>query len=472
MNNLTDHLTATRPDVEQRFTELLAIPSVSTDPQHAPDLAAACRFAADHLTASGLTATIHETEGHPLVLAHSTPDQVANPQAPTVLFYGHLDVQPAALSDGWSNDPFNPTLLDGKVYARGASDDKAGVLSFLEALRAYHDTNTPLPGPVTVLLECEEEIGSPSLPAFLEQHQSELTADIVVICDTTMWDYPIKPTDGEAFRGISRPPDIAITTALRGLAYFDLVLQGPDRDLHSGVYGGALANPANALTRILGQLHDNQHRIAIPGFYDDVLPAPDHGWQHLNFDADAFTQEVGLPPSGEADLPTLVRRWARPSCDINGLSSGFQGPGAKTVIASTANAKVSFRLAPGQDPHRIETLFRDWLNTHDLHGCTLTVTTHGLAYPVNTPTDSPYLQPAIDAARDTTGRPAVLVQEGASIPVVADFKRILGIDSLLIGFGLNSDNIHAPDEHIDLDRLHLGTATLVRLLEHTAALAP
>ncbi|MEM1213719.1 MAG: M20/M25/M40 family metallo-hydrolase [Planctomycetota bacterium] len=466
MNTLADHLTAARPEIEQRFAQLLAIPSVSTDPQHAPDLAAACRLAADHLAASGLTATIHDTAGHPLVLAHSTPDQVANPDAPRVLFYGHLDVQPAAPDDGWSTDPFDPTLLDGKVFARGASDDKAGVLSFLEALRAYYDTDTPLPCPVTVLLECEEEIGSPSLPEFLEAHKAELAADVVVICDTTMWDYPSAEAESQ------RPPDVAITTALRGLAYFDLVLQGPDRDLHSGVYGGALANPANVLTRILGKLQDDDLRIAIPGFYDDVLPAPDHGWQHLDFDADAFTQDVGLPPSGEADLPTLVRRWARPSCDINGLNSGFQSPGAKTVIPSTANAKVSFRLAPGQDPHRIEKLFRNWLDAQDLHGCQLTVTTHGLAHPTHTPDDCPYLQPAIDAARDTTGRPAVLVQEGASIPVVADFKRILGIDSLLIGFGLNSDNIHAPDEHIHLDRLHLGTATLVRLLEHTATLAP
>ncbi|MEM6393162.1 MAG: M20/M25/M40 family metallo-hydrolase [Planctomycetota bacterium] len=469
MNNLTDHLTATRPDVEQRFVELLAIPSVSTEAAHEVDLAAACRFAVDHLTASGLTATIHETDGHPLVLAHSTPDQTKNPDASTVLFYGHLDVQPASLNDGWTADPFTPTRRDNRVFARGASDDKAGVLSFLEALRAYQDTGTPLPCSVTILLECEEEIGSPSLPAFLEAHRDELAADVVVICDTTMWDYPILP---DTKTNSQQPPDIAITTALRGLAYFDLVLQGPDRDLHSGVYGGALANPANVLTRILGQLHDDDLRIAIPDFYNDVLPAPDHGWQHLNFDADAFTQDVGLPPSGEANLPTLVRRWARPSCDINGLNAGFQGAGAKTVIPSTANAKVSFRLAPGQDPDRIETLFRDWLNTFDLHGCRLTVTTHGLAHPVSTPTDSPHVQAAIDAARDTTGRPAVLVQEGASIPVVADFQQTLGVDSVLIGFGLNSDNIHAPDEHIDLDRLHLGTATLTALLQHLAAVSP
>lgn len=450
-----------------RFRDLLSIPSVSTSREHRGDVDRAASWAVDHLSMSGLEAEVRQTAGLPVVLAKSKPQAVADPDAPVVLFYGHLDVQPADPVELWTSPPFEPTLRDGKIFARGASDDKAGVLSFLETLRAYHESKTPLPGPIVVLLECEEEIGSPSLPAFLKEHRDELAADVAVVCDTTMWD----STPGEA-------PRVAITTSLRGLLYLDLELQGPTRDLHSGVYGGSIANPATQLTRVLGSLITDDQVIAIPGFYDQVAPPPPHGWAHLDFDAEAFCRDVGLPPFGAAldAVPlersgasnqvdeTLIRRWALPALDVNGLHAGYTGEGAKTVIPSVARAKVSVRLAPGMDPEHTQQLLVDWLESRDVGGCTWKITKHTSAHPGMVSEDSPWVQAAVKGIAQGAGHEPVLVAEGATIPVVADFAEHLNIDTLLIGFGLNSDNIHSPNEHIAIDRLHLGSRALTALL--------
>jgi len=367
-------------------------------------------------------------------------------------------IQRSPFGGGPPPPPFEPTVRDGRVYARGASDDKGQVLCFIEALRAYLATGQKLPCPVTLLIEGEEECGSVTLPVVLDKHKDLLQADLCVVSDTSMWEGKHGQTP-------------SITYALRGLVYFDLKLHGPSRDLHSGVYGGTLASPATVLARVLGKLFDDDNRIAIPGFYDDVAPPEDEEralWEQLGFDEQAFLDGVGAEPFGEAGFSTLARRWARPSCDINGLYGGYGGAGAKTVIASFAGAKVSFRIPANMDPRKVAKQFTDWIHAHDVAGCRWELTSHGEAWPVATPLDSPYVAAARRAIEAAAGRPAALIREGATIPIVADFQKTLGLDTLLIGFGLEGDNIHSPDEHFGLDRFHLGCRTNARLLSQIA----
>lgn len=443
----------------RRLVEFCSIASVGTNPEFAEHMPVAAKWVADHLRASGLDAEICQTGGWPAIVATTRPQQVANPDAPRVLFYGHYDVQPADPIELWNHDPFGPTIAEGAdgpaLFARGASDDKGQVACFLEALRAYHDTGEKFPGPVTLIIEGEEEGGSENLAPFVEANAQRLAADICIVCDTSMWD----------------PNTPAITYGLRGMVYFDVKLHGPSRDLHSGVYGGTLANPATMLTHILGKLVDDNHRISIPGFYDDVVQTTDEEfeqWSSLKFDDVAFTASVGATPFGEGGYNTLERRWARPSCDINGLYGGYMQHGAKTVIPSFAGAKVSFRLPPNMDPHKVAKQFTDWLESQQTGGCRWELTNFGEAWPVMTPTDSPYLQAASQAIEAVRHQPPALVREGATIPVVADFKRILNLDTLLIGFGLNSDNIHSPNEHFGLDRFLFGQQALALTLQHIA----
>ena len=440
----------------ERLQQWLAIPSVSTDPAHADDIAAAAAFARDALAGAGLTATIEPTDGHPIVFGR-TPDDQIDPDRPTVLFYGHYDVQPADPIDRWTTPPFEPTVRDGELFARGASDDKGQVACFLEALSAFAATDQLLPVNVKGLIEGEEEIGSPNLEPFLAGHREQLAADVVVVSDTTMWN----------------EQTIAITYGLRGLLYFDLKLHGPDRDLHSGMYGGIVPNPAVLITRVLGQLFDDENRVTIDGFYDNVRPLDDEEracWEALDFDpARDCLNPIGVnAPFGEAGFSTLERKWARPSCDINGLYGGYGGEGAKTVIPATAGAKVSFRLAADQDPADIADKFRDWLKQFDVGDCRWEITEHGRARPVFVPTDTPWMDAARTACEKASGRPPALVREGATIPVIATFQQILGVDSLLIGFGLPEDAIHSPNEKIALERFHLGSQTHVHLLEELA----
>lgn len=438
-----------------RLKALLAIPSVSTDPAYQPHIARAAEWLVRQLRELGLDAHIHSTPGHPVVIGR-TPGDAAPAGAPRVLFYGHYDVQPPDPVDKWESPPFEPTVRDGALHARGASDDKGQVCCFLEALRAWRAAHGGPPCHVTVMLEGEEECGSANLAPFMQAKADLLRADVAVICDTTMWD----------------DTTVAITYGLRGLLYYDIQLHGPSRDLHSGVFGGAVANPANVLARVLGELMDDNHRVTVPGFYDDVLPVTDDEkarWSALGFDEAAYLRKVGIDqPHGEAGYSALERRWARPSCDVNGLYGGYSGEGAKTIIPSFAGAKVSFRLAANQDPAKIERAFEAWLHSRDTEGCRWKLTPHGQASPVIVPTDSAYIAAAQRAAAATSGKPPVLVREGGTIPVVADLKQVLGIDSLLIGFGRNDDRIHAPNEKFNLANFTLGCRTAAALLGELA----
>ena len=439
-----------------RLTQLLAIPSISTDPAYAEHVARGAEWVAQALRDVGLEAGLHATDGHPVVIGRSAP--VAD--TPHVLFYGHYDVQPPDPLDAWTSPPFEPSVRDGDLYARGASDDKGPVCAFIEALRAWHAVNGGPPVNVTVLIEGEEEGGSINTGRFVTQHKDQLVADpantVALISDTTMWD----------------ADTIAITYGLRGVLFFDVTLHGPKRDVHSGIYGGILANPANVLLRVLGGLFDDDNRVTIPGFYDHV-PAPTAEerarWAALGFDEHQYLAEVGVEqPFGEAGYTTLERKWARPSCDISGIYGGYGGQGAKTIIPASAGAKVSFRLAPDQDPVTIAAAFRRWLESHDTGGCRWQIDELGRAHPVVVPTDSPQLAATCRAIEAVTGRPPALVREGATIPIVADFKNALGIDSLLVGFGLESDRLHSPNEKFALDRYHLAARTHATILAELA----
>lgn len=447
-----------------RLSELLAIASVSTDPAYKGEIEKGAAWVAAQLNELGLETKIHETGGHPAVVATSRDEAVANPGAPRVLFYGHYDVQPPDPLELWDTPPFEPTVRDGKLFARGSSDDKGQVMCFIEALRGWKQGSPDgkLPCPVTVLIEGEEECGSENLPPFVEANKELLQADIAVVSDTAMWSGP----DGYV---------PAITYALRGLLYFDIQLHGPKRDLHSGVFGGTLPNPATILTRIVGNLFDDDHCVVIPGYYDDVLVLSDEerdSWASLGFDERAYLDEIGVAePYGESGYSTLERRWCRPACDVNGIYGGYMGEGAKTVIPTFAGAKVSFRLAANQDAEKIAASFEGWLRSQPTHGLTWKITSHGMARPVAVSTDSPFIAAAKQGIEAASGRSPVLIREGATIPIVADFKSLLGIDTLLIGFGQHDDALHSPNEKFELANFALGCRTHASLLAQIGALS-
>jgi acetylornithine deacetylase/succinyl-diaminopimelate desuccinylase-like protein len=448
-----DHIRATRAEAHARLMDFLTIPSVSAQPAHADDCRRAAAWASRELDGIGFSTRIVETQGHPVVLAqHPGPGG----DAPHLLYYGHYDVQPAEPLELWTSPPFAPAIVEGrhgpKVVARGAVDDKGQVAMWLEALRAWHQVGGGPPARITVVLEGEEEVGSPNLETFLHAHADELRSDVAIISDTGMWD-------------IDTP---AITTRLRGLVYAELRVRGPSRDLHSGLFGGSALNPINALTTILGTLHDDRGRVQLPGFYDGVAearPAEAADWDRLGFDEGEFLSEIGLAvPAGERGRLGLDRMWARPTADINGIWGGYAGPGAKTVIASEAGAKVSFRLVAGQDPAKILEGFRQHVASHapaDLH---TEIETFGMAPGFEVASGNAWVEKARTILADEYGRPAVLIGSGGSIPVVESLRRILGLDTLLMGFGLPDDQVHSPNEKFDLRCLDHGTNAHARLL--------
>ncbi len=464
-----DRLDAGLDAATARLLEFLRIPSVSAQRDHDPDCARAAEWVRAQLAAIGFEAGVHETPGQPIVLAHHAGIGGAGNDGagsggpgsgPHLLFYGHYDVQPAEPLEPWTSPPFEPVVVDGphgpRVVARGAVDDKGQSLMWLEALRAWHDVAGGPPSRVTVLLEGEEEVGSPNLEAFLVAHRARLAADVAVISDTGMWD-------------IDTP---AITTRLRGLAYTQLTVRGPSRDLHSGMYGGSAPNPIAALARILGGLHEADGRVAVPGFYDGVAepdPAQLAEWRSLGFDEAAFLGGIGVaPPAGRQDgergRGALERLWARPTAEINGIWGGYQGPGSKTVIPAEAGAKVSFRLVPGQDPDRIVALFRSFVAGRAPAGVSVEVEAYSGSPGFEVASSSRWVTAARDALADEFGRPAVLIGCGGSIPVVEQLRRVLGIDSLLAGFGLEDDQVHGPNEKFELRCLHAGMRSHARLL--------
>jgi acetylornithine deacetylase/succinyl-diaminopimelate desuccinylase-like protein len=383
-------------------------------------------------------------------------DRTAPEGAPHLLYYGHYDVQPADPLELWDSPPFEPAIVDGphgpRVVARGAVDDKGQVMTFIEALRAWKAVHGALPVRVTVFLEGEEESSSKSLEPFLLANREELRADVCVISDTGMID-------------VDKP---AITYMLRGLAYAEVTLHGPSHDLHSGMYGGAVVNPVNALCRILAGLHDEAGRVLIPGFYDEVreiAPAEAEAWRGIGFDEQAFLKSAGFATStGETGRSVLERVWSRPTCDVNGIWGGYTGEGSKTVIAAKASAKLSCRLVPDQDPARVMAGLKRFFTERVPPGCRLDFVEMGTGAAIRVPTDSPFLDAARAAAEEVFGVPPVLIGCGGSIPVVASMKRILGLDTLLVGFGLDDDRVHSPNEKFELVCYRRGIETHAAML--------
>ena len=439
---------------QQILFELLRIPSISAQPAHAGDCAAAADWWRDQLTGLGFRTDIRPTAGHPVVVGHY--DGPAGYTGPHVLFYGHYDVQPVDPLDLWTHPPFEPQLVDGprgkRIVARGAVDDKGQTVMFLEALRAWHTATGTIPARITVLIVGEEEVGSVNLEPFLKAHQQDLAADLALISDTGMWD-------------VDTP---AITTRLRGMCYAQVTLKAANKDLHSGIFGGSALNPINALTKILGDLQDENGRIQLPGFYDSVLPvtnAQRAQWDSLGFDESAFLRSIGLStPVGERGYSGLERLWARPTADINGIWGGYTGAGAKTVIASEASAKVSFRLVANQDPDAVFAQFQHFVTDRLLPGAVAAFANFSSAPGIEVNVDSPWVRAATTVLGEEYGKPAVLIGCGGSIPVVTSLRTVLGIDSLLMGFGLDDDQVHSPNEKFELRCFHHGIRSHVRLL--------
>ena len=433
--------------------EFLSIPSVSTKPEHKGDMVRCATWLADQLNAGGMRAQVRPTGGHPVVLAKNEH----KPGRPTVLLYGHYDVQPPEPLDLWTTPPFEPTVRDNAIYARGAADDKGQVWCHAEAILAWQ-AHGGLPVNLTMLIEGEEEIGSDHLESFVRQNKGELKADVAVISDTNQF-----------AKGLP-----AITYGLRGLCYMEVFLTGPAYDLHSGMFGGSVPNPANVLCELLATLHDKDGRVNIPGFYDDVAaltPAEREMWRKLPFDEAGFFRDLGLPHgTGESGFSVLEQRWARPTLDVNGLTSGYQGAGAKTVIPSKASAKVSMRLVPNQDPAKIQAAFERTLRERCPKNVKIEFAQHGAGPAAITPIDSKAVALASEALEVGFGAKPTLMREGGSIPVVGLIKRELGIDTLLVGFGLPDDRVHSPNEKFDLDALYGGMRTAAALYAKLSAL--
>ncbi|HVY17769.1 MAG TPA: dipeptidase [Rhodopila sp.] len=459
LSAVLDHADAGLPASRDRLFDLLRIPSISAQPQHAADCGRAAAWWRDQLTGLGFEASVRPTAGHPVVVGHHPGP--AGYKGPHVLFYGHYDVQPVDPVSLWHSPPFDPQLVDGprgkRYVARGAVDDKGQTMMFLEALRAWHDAGGGIPVRVTVLIEGEEEVGSVNLDAFLAANKAELKADLALISDTGMWD--------------AETP--AITTRLRGMTYAEVTLKAANRDLHSGLFGGSALNPINALTKILGDLQDETGRIQLPGFYDNVKPvsnAQRAQWDALGFDEGAFLGGIGLAtPVGERGYAALERLWARPTADINGIWGGYTGDGSKTVIASEASAKVSFRLVPNQDPDEVMAQFKQFVQDRLPPGATVTFQAFSRAPGIEVNVDSPHVRAAQAALAEEYGKPAVLMGSGGSIPVVTSLRTILGLDSLLIGFGLDDDQVHSPNEKFEEVCFHHGIRSHIRLLGKFAA---
>ncbi len=453
-DKVLSRLTATEAAAQARWLDWLRIPSVSAQPAHAADCRRAAEFARSELEALGFQATLRETQGHPVVVAHHPGPPGGS--GPHLLYYGHYDVQPADPLELWHSPPFEPVVTEGphgpRVVARGAVDDKGQVSMWLAAFRAWFEETGSMPVRITAIIEGEEEIGSENLEHFLASNRAELAADVAIVSDTDMWD-------------IDTP---AICTSLRGLVYMQVDLQAAGRDLHSGMFGGSALNPINALTRALGALHDAEGRVQLDGFYDGVAEVSREQaaqWATLGFDEGAFLGGIGLSvPAGQRNRGGLERLWARPTADINGIWGGYAGAGSKTVIAATAGAKVSFRLVPGQQPERIAEAFRAFMRARVPADAKLGFQTFGQAPGMAVAQDAPVIAAARRALADEFGRPAVLIGGGGSIPVVEAFKRLLGLDTLLMGFGLNDDQIHSPNEKFEVRCFRHGTRSHVRLL--------
>ncbi len=440
MEDIYQYLDDHRATFEDDLCELLRIPSISADSQHREDMRQAASWMVRQFESLGLSTECVETAGHPIVYAES-PSMAG---APTVLVYGHYDVQPPDPLGEWISPPFEPTIRQGNVYARGATDDKGQMLTHVKSAQAWLKTVGKLPVQLKFLIEGEEEVGSEHIGMFLEERRQQLACDVVVISDTSQF-------------GPGQP---AITYGLRGIAYYELRLKGPLQDLHSGTFGGAVINPLNTLAKLLAALTDEQGRIQIPGFYEDVVALTElerQQFANLPFSESQFMRQIGVAGvAGEAGFTTLERRWARPTCDVHGLWGGYQGEGAKTVLPCRAGAKFSFRLVPNQDPRKISVALEAFLRSRCPAGIELElIDLHG-APGVLVPLDNPYMAAAAAAIERGFGKAPVFIREGGSIPIVNAFAEKLGANTLLLGWGLDDDNTHSPNEKFNLADFHRG----------------
>jgi acetylornithine deacetylase/succinyl-diaminopimelate desuccinylase-like protein len=441
MDKVVDFINVNRDRYIDEMKRYLAIPSISALPEHKGDVRKCAEWTADEMRRIGLqNVRLEETPGHPVVYG----EWLGAPGAPTILFYGHYDVQPVDPLHLWTSPPFEATIRDGEIYARGSADDKGQIFMHFKAVEAHLKQHGNLPVNMKFLIEGEEEVGSANLDNFIQGHKDLLKADVVVISDSPMFD-----------RGIP-----SICYGLRGLAYFQIDLRGSKSDLHSGSFGGAVANPGMVLAQVLAQMKDKSGRVKIDGFYDDVVPLREEEraeWQKLPFNEKKYRQELGAPKLfGETGYSTLERVWARPTFEVNGLLSGFTGEGAKTVLPAVAMAKVSMRLVPNQDPKKIGDLFEEYVKKVTPKTMELKITRMHGGKPWMTAFDNPFVQAAGRAIEKGFGKAPVFNREGGSIPVVATFQEILGLPSVLFGVGLPDENAHAPNEKLDLGNFHGG----------------
>ena len=442
------------PDSLKRLFELLRIQSISTDPAYKDECQKAADWLVSDLNSIGFNASKRETPGHPMVIGHSEG------AGPHIMFYGHYDVQPADPLELWSNPPFEPIIEETKkgkvIRARGASDDKGQLMTFVEACRAWQKVNGQLPVKVSIFFEGEEESGSPSLVPFMKKNADELTADIALICDTGLY-------------GEETP---AIITMLRGIVKIELQITGPSRDLHSGMYGGISINPIRVLNKILAGLHDDQGKITLPKFYEGVSELPEEiatQWENLSFDHSHFLKEVGLSePAGELDRSPLEMIWSRPTCDVNGISGGYEGDGFKTVLPSKASAKISFRLVGDQNPIKIIESLKAYVQENLPNDCSIRYIEETPSKATHMSTDNAAFEKARQALSLEWPKDATFVGCGGSIPIAGHFKDILNTDAMLIGFGKDDDQIHSPNEKYDLSSFHRGIRSWARILDKLA----
>jgi acetylornithine deacetylase/succinyl-diaminopimelate desuccinylase-like protein len=455
MERVVDFINVNRDRYVDELKQYLAIPSISALPQHAADVRRAAEWTAEELKKVGLqNVRLIETPGNPVVYG----DWLGAPGAPTILFYGHYDVQPVDPLDQWTSPPFEATVRDGEIYARGSADDKGQVFMHIKAVEAHLKQQGKLPLNIKFFIEGEEEVGSVHLDEFVRSHKKDLAADVVVISDSPMFD-----------RGIP-----SICYGLRGLTYFQIDLRGTKTDLHSGSFGGAVANPAMVLAQVLAQMKDRGGRVRIPGFYDDVRELSEEEraeWKRLPFNETKYRKELGAPKLfGESGYSTLERVWARPTFEVNGLLSGFTGDGAKTVLPATAMAKVSMRLVPDQDPKKIGDLFEEYVRKVTPKTVELKINRMHGGKPWMTEFDNKFVRAAGRAIERGFGKAPVFNREGGSIPVVSTFQQELGLPSVLFGVGLPDENAHAPNEKLDLGNFHNGIIASAFLYQEIASL--